>query len=261
MPRATVPLDAIDRHPALAFALTDELPPFVSEWHAHRHHQLLYAAAGSMRLETAGGSWLLPPQRMAWLRGGLEHRVTAAAPLSLRTVYMAPRLTRGPAAECAVLEVTPLAREMLAFAMRWGPDAPAEPLAEAFFHALAALVEEWARAPRDFMLPMGRTPELARAIAYALAHLDGACGIEEAARAASVSARTLARRFESETAMSWRQWVSRARMLRAMEALAAPGASVTRVALDVGFGSQAAFTRAFETFAGESPSAYRRRVG
>ena len=222
---------------------------------------MLFATRGAMQLETTAGRWLLPPQRMAWLRGGVAHRVTSLDLLELRTVYFAPELTAGPAADCAVMEVSPLAREMFVEAMRWGPDQPSTAaLPRAFFAALAALVEDWAAAPRDFALPGARTPELAQAMEHALAHLDEG-GIEAAAEAAHVSAKTLARRFEAETAMTWRQWLARARMLRAMEALAAPGASATRVALDVGFRSQGAFTRAFTAFAGETPSAYRKRAG
>lgn len=259
MPRKPVRLDAIDEHPGLAFGLADDLAPFVSEWHRHRHHQLLYAARGAMQLETRAGRWLLPPQRMAWLRGGTEHRVTATGPVELRTVYMAPRLTKGPAAPCAVMEVSPLAREMLLAAMRWGPEQDsAGAVPRAFFAALAALTSEWAAAPADLSLPGARTPELARAMEHALLHLDDAA-IEAAAEAAHVSAKTLARRFEAETHMTWRQWLHRARMLAAMERLAVPGASATRVALDVGFASQAAFTRAFTAFTGESPGAYKKR--
>ena len=257
--RAAVPLDHIDRHAGPAFGLADDLGAFTSEWHCHRHHQLLYAARGAMQLETADGRWLLPPQRMAWIRGGTEHRVTAAGPVELRTVYMAPALTPGPGGACVVMEVPPLAREMLAEAMRWGPDQDSRgAVPRAFFAALAALAGEWASAPASFSLPGARTPELARAMEHALAHLDSA-GLSAVAHVAHVSEKTLARRFESECRMTWRQWLHRARMLTAMERLAAPGASATRVALDVGFASQAAFTRAFTAFTGESPGAYKKR--
>lgn len=259
MPRKLVPLDLIDHHPGIAFGLADDLAPFASEWHRHRHHQLLYAARGAMQLETRSSRWLLPPQRMAWIRGGTEHRVTATGPVHLRTVYMAPRLTRGPAEPCAVMEVSPLARELLVEAMRWGPDQDsAGEVPRAFFAALAALTGEWAASPADLSLPGARTAELGRAMEHALAHLDDA-ELETAAEAAHVSAKTLARRFEAETRMTWRQWLHRARMLAAMERLAIPGASATRVALEVGFASQAAFTRAFTAFTGESPSAYKKR--
>jgi AraC-like DNA-binding protein len=48
--------------------------------------------------------------------------------------------------------------------------------------------------------------------------------------------------------------------LRAMTLLAEPGPTVLDVATRVGFDSVSAFTRAFRRYAGETPTAYRRRV-
>jgi AraC-like DNA-binding protein len=50
-------------------------------------------------------------------------------------------------------------------------------------------------------------------------------------------------------------------MLRAMALLAAPGQSVQETSTAVGFDSLSAFSRAFTQFCGETPSAYRKKVG
>jgi AraC-like DNA-binding protein len=50
-------------------------------------------------------------------------------------------------------------------------------------------------------------------------------------------------------------------MLRAMALLAAPGQSVQETSTAVGFDSLSSFTRAFTQFCGETPSAYRKKVG
>ena len=52
-----------------------------------------------------------------------------------------------------------------------------------------------------------------------------------------------------------------ARMMRAMELLAEPRASVSATAYAVGFASLGAFTTAFTERCGETPSAYRARIG
>lgn len=259
MPKPLVDVDAV---PAPAFCLTDELTPFTSSWHTHRRHQLLYAARGALHLEVAHAQWLLPPQRAAWLAGGTRHRVSTTQPATLCTVYLEPaHVPAAPEGECRVFVLPPLAREMLLYSTRWGPERePRDAVAQSFFSALAHLLAEWAAEPREWKLPRARTPELERAMAYTLARLTGPVTLAGAAKAAGLSQRTLARRFEDEASTSWRRFLHDARMLRAMELLAEDGARVTQTAYAVGFESLAAFTHAFTAFTGERPRDFRRRA-
>ena len=111
----------------------------------------------------------------------------------------------------------------------------------------------------SFRLPRAKTPELAQAIAYTLQHLQE-INIDDVAAAANLSARTLRRRMQQETGVSWQKFLHTARMLRAMELLATPEAQVTETALAVGYNSLSAFIRAFTRFTNETPSHYRQRV-
>lgn len=255
--RPLVDVDAV----AGAFCLADELSPFTSAWHVHRKHQLLYSARGALLLEVDRAQWLLPPQRAAWLRAGTRHRVRLAQPVSLRTVYLEPRRVRAPPeGECRVFMLGPLAREMLLYAPRWGPErAPKDPVADSFFDTLTRLLPEWTEDARDWRLPRARTSELERAMAFTLERLGEPLTLEQVARAAGLSSRTLARRFEQEAQTTWRRFQHDARMLRAMELLAEDGARVTQTAYAVGFESLAAFTHAFHSFTGERPRDFRLR--
>jgi AraC-like DNA-binding protein len=249
----------VDRSPASAFGLAEELPAGEGSWHAHGKHQLLYASEGSLRLEIERQAWLLPPQRAAWIRGQVPHRVSCERPASLRTVYFDPLRCEGPEGDCRVFAVGTLARELMVHCMRWGPKAPLEPIGEHFFCALLALCEECWATPLPFHLPRAKTPELERAMGFALSHLKEGNGLEQLARMVGVSGKTLARRFQAECQMSWRQFLLTARMIRATELLANPQARVAQTAFAVGFESPSAFGRAFSSFVGETPEAYRQR--
>lgn len=255
----SAPVD-VDAAPAAGFVLTEAMPAGArAPWHAHARHQLLYASAGLLRLETAAGQWLLPPQRAAWIPGGARHRVHAPQSTALCTAYLDARLCLRPPAEVAVFEAPPVVQSMLRYAARWDPRRAADDaVADRYFAGLAALCEALAGEARAFFLPAARSEAVQRAMDHALAHLGEEASVTGAARAAGVSPRTLARRFAAEAAMSYSHFVQRARMLRAM-ALLAGGAQVTEVGFAVGFASTAAFSRAFAAFAGEAPSAFRRR--
>ncbi|HYF62696.1 MAG TPA: AraC family transcriptional regulator, partial [Herpetosiphonaceae bacterium] len=227
-------------------------------WRTFPRHYLLYAADGAFRLAQGEAEWLLPPQRAAWIAAGLPIQISSAAPVSCASVLYAPAALPGFPFSCRVFTVSPLAREMIQYAMRWDdPDGPSDAAAERFFGALAGVCFELAAQPDRFWLPRARSAELGRALEWMRPRLAERISLAEAAAAAGVSERTLARRLSAETGMSWRQLLHRARMIAAMERLAGQERQIIEVAYEVGYESVSAFTTAFRQFAGETPSAYR----
>lgn len=246
--------------PARSFALADEREPFQTELHAHSRNQLLYAVSGTLHLEVGDAHWFLPPRRAAWIGAGVEHRVRTQQEVSLRTIYLDAAIDPLPGVSCRVFPVVALAREMILFAMRWTPERrPDDAVADSFFQTLGGLCAIWAAQPTLFCLPVAQSPELERAMRYALDHLTESPTLHEAARAAFVSPRTLNRRFQAETGSTWREFIHAARMIQAMERLADGDPNVTEVAAEVGFDSPGAFTKAFRAYTGELPSQFRRR--
>jgi AraC-like DNA-binding protein len=195
---------------------------------------------------------------MAWICAGTRHRVEALQRVELRTVYLGKKQTLWPDFDCRVFPAAPLAREMILGAMRWdeGRD-PKDPLARVFFAALGGLALEWARHPGPYLLPTPQSDGLLRATRWLQAHLGEEPELEQVARAAGLSGRTLARRFRGELRMSFREYLRAVRMLRAVELLAQPTLRITEIALEVGFSSPSAFTAAFHAFHGEPPRSYR----
>ena len=239
---------------------------FDSGWVQFPGHYLLYAATGAFQLEVDNVRWLLPPQRAAWVAAGTPLRLTGTGAGTTSSVLFAASTLPQPAFLCRVFAVSPLAREMLLYAMRWNrerdpADSAANQLADPFFQSLAAVCTELAAQPDEFWLPQAQSAELAAALAYTLAHLSESVTVSDVAQAVSVSERTLARRFAEEISMTWRHYVRRARLIRAMELLAHANPSILDVAYAVGFTSISAFNHAFRAFTGETPSSYRKRFG
>ena len=246
----------VERTRAPAFGLADRFTRADSGWHAHRKHQLLYAARGSMRLFVEPDTWLLPHGRAAWIPARVQHRVVCSR-LHLTTVYLPPRIVRSPPRRTIVFEAPPLAREMIAYAMRFGPDDRPTPLARSFFQALGHLCLQWTSNPLPLRLPRAQTEALQRAMDWTLDHLETRPTAAEAARAAGMSTRTLARRFAAETGTTWRRFAHDARIIEATHRLSQPRAQVGDVAISLGFESLSAFSRAFKSALGCSPSSLR----
>ena len=91
------------------------------------------------------------------------------------------------------------------------------------------------------------------------AHLDHPLKIDGVAAHAGVSARTLARRFNTATGMTPSAFQAQARMIAARRLLETTKMTVTEIRTTVGYHDAAAFGRAFKRVAGLNPSDYRRR--
>jgi transcriptional regulator GlxA family with amidase domain len=107
------------------------------------------------------------------------------------------------------------------------------------------------------VVPAGRSPELRRALRLTEERLGGQVRFEDVADEVGLAPRSLARRFEDETGMTWRAVLRRMRVLRAIEELAAGDASVSKIAFMVGYTSLSAFNAAFRQLTGRAPTEYR----
>nr|MDT0664779.1 helix-turn-helix domain-containing protein [Micromonospora sp. DSM 115978] len=85
--------------------------------------------------------------------------------------------------------------------------------------------------------------------------------LDDMARQAASSTRTLNRRFREQTGTTPLQWLNRARLRRAQFLLETTGHSVDHVAAHVGFGSATTFREQFRRLVGTNPVAYRRAFG
>jgi AraC-like DNA-binding protein len=81
------------------------------------------------------------------------------------------------------------------------------------------------------------------------------------ARAAGLSARQLQRRFREHFGVGVKEFILRARVRAAAEALRTTSAPIAEIALDCGFYDQSSFTRQFRRRAGTTPEKYRRGPG
>jgi transcriptional regulator GlxA family with amidase domain len=89
-------------------------------------------------------------------------------------------------------------------------------------------------------------------------HLERGLGLEEIAKRAGMSIRTLNRRFREQTGTTPLQWLIKARIRRAQVLLETTSQSVERIAAHVGFRSPAALREHFRRAVSTSPVAYRR---
>jgi AraC-like DNA-binding protein/quercetin dioxygenase-like cupin family protein len=224
--------------------------------HLHERAQLIHATAGTMRVSTDDGVWVVPPQRALWMPAGIVHSIVMLGDTTMRTLYVRDDAAVAMPTGCRVLSVSPLLRELIVRAtelpVQYDESGPAG-------HVVALILAELEGLQSlALQLPMPRDARL-RTLCQTLLDAPGdPRPLGAWARTVNTSARTLARRFHSETGLSFGAWRQQARVLEAMGRLGG-GAAVTEVALDLGYESVSAFSAMFHRATGESPSQFRGR--
>lgn len=98
-----------------------------------------------------------------------------------------------------------------------------------------------------------------KALWYIESHLDGALSLDDIAAIGGVSRYHMVRAFAAATGLSVMRYVRARRLSRAAKALSEGAPDILAVALDAGYGSHEAFTRAFREQFGLTPDAARDR--
>jgi AraC-like DNA-binding protein len=227
----------------------------VLERHSHAWAQLVYASDGVMTVSTDEGSWVVPPQRAVWIPAGVRHAVAMSGWVAMRTLYLAPRLLRGLPRRCCVVAVSPLLRELILHTITEGMLRAANGTHRRLAGVLLDQLRVLPAVPLELPMPRdGRALRVARCLQHDPAER---ATLDELARRAGASRRTLERLFHVETGMSFGRWRQQARLLHAMRLLAS-GEPVTTTALEVGYESTSAFIAAFAEVLGTTPGRYYR---
>jgi AraC-like DNA-binding protein len=103
--------------------------------------------------------------------------------------------------------------------------------------------------------------ELRAIVEYIFAHLGEPLCVAELAAMAGISRRQIERRFRNATGMSPTDFIIRARLDEACRRLRDGGESIGKIALELGFYDQSAFTRLFRRHLGTTPSDFRQMRG
>ena len=231
----------------------------VTAAHRHASGQLFGAMRGLLSVAADSGQWVVPASHCVWVPPHHMHALRSHGPFAGWSVYVDETSCAGlPTAPC-VMRVSGLLREAVSRASAWNEGA-LDALDARQARVAGVILDEIAAAPHEpFGLSLPTDPRLlrvARAVLDDLADdLADERGVAALATWAGVSPRTLARHFMIETGFTPSAWRQRARILRALELLAA-GQPVTTIALNLGYDNVSAFIAMFKRVMGVTPGRY-----
>lgn len=220
--------------------------------HVHPRAQLVHAVRGVMLVGGDRQRWVVPPNRALWLPPGQVHDIRMRGAVQMRSLFVDG--FPGMPVDSRVIEVQPLLRELIVAVTRLPPLYPLEGRNR---HLLGLLLDELRqqRALPPLRLPWPAEPRLAAVCERLLAQPGDARSVVQWAGELAVSGKTFQRHFRRQTGLGFARWRQQARLLGALEHLAA-GRPIGHIASRQGYASQSAFASAFRAHFGLPPSQF-----
>lgn len=254
--RQTTPLVAFPLNAPLLGHAEDHPSGFLIPSHTHDSAQLIHATAGVMTVETEHGLWVVPPERAVWVPAFTAHSIRMTGAVELRTLYLEPSLAVIDGDRCCVVQVSPLLRSAILRAIAFPQPYPKTGPEARLVSVILDEIRAAATAPLH--LPMPADPRARRLAEAFRADPSDRRPMAEWTRLAGASERTIERLFRDEVGSTFGAWRQQARLLRALEVLAA-GETVVTAALEVGFATPSAFIAMFRRAMGTTPAQYFRQ--
>lgn len=221
--------------------------------HSHSEDQVLFASKGVMTVRTNQGLWVVPPLRAVWIPAETPHSVALSGLVSMRTLYLRPRLCRALPRACFVMNVSSLLRELILHACKFRKlrkTASTE-------RRIIEIIVDQLRAVESIplQLPHPSDSRAMRVAAILAANPGDDRTLHKLCADCGASKRTIQRLFLEETSMTFSKWRQQLRLLHAMRVLAS-GGQVTIAALESGYNSTSAFISMFRKQFGTTPGRF-----
>jgi len=228
-------------------------PGHIIPEHFHPEDQLVFASKGVMTVRTKQGIWVVPPLRAVWIPAETPHSVAMSGPVSMRTLYLNPKLVRTLPRKCFIMNVSPLLRELILHACKFPKLNRRVSVQRRIIEIIVDQLEAAHSIP--LQLPHPTDSRAIRVVQRLLAGPGEQWTLETLCEDCGASKRTIERLFLAETGMTFTKWRQQLRLLHAMQLLAS-GEKVTGAALDAGYSSPSAFISMFKRQLGTTPTRY-----
>jgi len=243
--------DWADR-PAVAVRL--DFSDYEAEVPQHRHEegQLILALHGAVTCRTEEGIWIVPPDCGVWIPGGVLHSNQVTSNARLSYLFVRPDAADLPQ-QCCTLSVSPMVREMI---LRLAGIPANSGTDDHVGRMVRVLLDELAHMPiQGLDLPGSSHPKVAAITDALMADPSDRRTLIDWAAYVAMSERSLKRLMVQETGLTFGRWRRQLHLVIALRELAG-GATVQKVAGDLGYESATAFIVMFKKALGTTPTRY-----
>lgn len=255
-------LTEVDKLPDSIYCMHDFMGEDGIQPHQHVKDQLLYTEGGLVHVKVQDTTYFLPARHYMWIPAGLKHSIHPGSnAVTMRNLYFPKK--QGDevfSSQAGIFPVNELLLQMLLFTHQWDGDILPEREAEfGFVSALRLILPQLSQNQLLLMLPIPTDKRLTQIIQYMDEFMQEGVLLPQLAQQFGFSERSLSRLFKSNIRMSFVQYHTIQRMLKALKLLLDNKMEIKEVAALVGYNSIPTFSATFRKVLGTSPSAYAKR--
>lgn len=255
-------LTEVDKLPDSIYCMHDFMGEDGIQPHQHVKDQLLYTEGGLVHVKVQDTTYFLPARHYMWIPAGLEHSIhPGSKAVTMRNLYF-PKQQADEAFsnKAGIYPVNELLLQMLVFTHQWDGDIlPEQTAAFGFVSALRLILPQLSQNQLLLMLPIPTDKRLVQIIQHMDEFMQDGVLLPQLAQKFGFSERSLSRLFKSDIRMSFIQYHTIQRMLKALLLLLDHKLEIKEVAALVGYNSIPTFSATFRKLLGASPSAYTKR--
>lgn len=228
--------------------------------HRHSKGQFLYTEGGIVYVKTNTRTFFLPSRHFIWIAPSELHSIHPSTEKAImRNLYFPVDDHAGAFLQTTrIYPVNDLLFQLLNYtATVKGDILPGEDnytVARAFF----ILMQKFSDFSLPLALPFPKDEKLRDIVAYLSEHLGNKITLPDVAAHFDISLRSLTRLFSKDLNMTFIEYLTTLRILKALELLLETGKSVSEICFSVGYNSVPTFSNVFYKMTGLRPAEYRK---
>lgn len=226
--------------------------------HKHKKAQFLYTEGGIIHVTTETRTYFLPARHFIWIPAGVAHSIhTSSENAIMRNLYFSENTNEHEFYSIeGIYPADDLVLQMMLFTNRWNGHLKKGSRHYTIANAIKAILPEICATQLHLSLPFAKDARLENILSYLDQNLGETILFSDLANRFGFSERSLYRLFEKDLGMSFIQYFTIRRILKAMELLLERKLSVNEIAQAVGYNSTPTFSNTFFKILGQRPTEY-----
>lgn len=229
------------------------------EKHVHEQYQIIFTLQGTLHITVEDKIYFVPECHICWIPAGKSHSLSSNNKAISLIIYYVPLKfhQNDQRKKFAIFNTNRWASENMHYIssmktkLNDSTDKDTYTFALSFFRQMPLACKAYERPLKGIIAT--RDTRIEPALSYINEHLHEDIRLEDVARAAHISIRTLSRLFH-DIGIRYNNYLNYQRITHAIELMADGGLNINEIALETGFSCAANFNRTFKQIMGMTPT-------